>query len=89
MLTILKFYYIIYILINKGGIGMEAVISRLQALTQSDSNSIVELIDLFASKFPQKGITLMALKDFAYNESSKSMNEKSILDILSQVQQTP
>ena len=65
---------------------MEAVIQRLQTLTQSNSSSIIELIDLFASKFPQKGITLMALKDFAYNESSKTMNEKAILDILSKVQ---
>lgn len=64
---------------------MEAVIKRLQTLTKSDSSSIIELIDSFEAKYPNKGITLMALKDYAFNESSKRLSEKTILDILAQV----
>ena len=65
---------------------MDSVITKLQELTKSDSSSIIELIDLFAIKYPKKSITLMALKDFVFNENPQKINEKSILEILAQVQ---
>ena len=64
---------------------MDSVIKKLQDLTQSDSRSLVELVDIFASKYPNKGITLIALKDYAFNDSSQKISQKSIMDILAQI----
>ena len=64
---------------------MDSVIKKLQDLTQSDSRSLVELVDIFASKYPNKRITLKALKDYAFNDSSQKISQKSIMDILAQV----
>ena len=61
---------------------MNPVIQRLQDLTKSDSVSLIDLIKIYEGQNPTQGPVIMALKDFAFNESPDKISESDILKIL-------
>lgn len=61
---------------------MNSVIKKLQEITNSSNDSLIELIDNYATQYPSNGHVIMALKDYAFNESSQKINENDVIDIL-------
>ena len=62
------------------------VVKKLQELTQTDTDSLIELETSFAQQYPSHTKEISALRDFIHNEeTSEKIDAESILKILNQI----